>query len=227
MLTETSVTNMTTKIIKIGNKLSSSAIKAAAESLSLGHVIAVPTDTIYGISCLVQHSTAVEKLYAIKGRNSSKPIAICVSEIEEIYTWASVTVSRNVLEELLPGQVTVVFNRTEELNNNFNPDTNLIGIRIPDHDFLRQVCRLCSSPLALTSANLSNNTSTLNVMEFADLHDSLNLVFDGGKLSDSEEARLGSTVVDLSQEGSYSIIRGGSAKSKVENILSKYGLIER
>ena len=41
----------------------------------------------------------------LQGRNSSKPIAICVSEIEEIYTWASVTVSRNVLEELLPGQV--------------------------------------------------------------------------------------------------------------------------
>ena len=68
-------------------------------------MIAVPTDTIYGISCLVQHQSAVDRLYSIKGRNASKPIAICVAEIEDIYRWANVTVSRELIEDLLPGQV--------------------------------------------------------------------------------------------------------------------------
>ena len=150
-----------------------------------------------------------------------------MAEIEDIYSWAKVTVSRQVIEELLPGQVTLVFSRSEQLNNKLNPDTNLVGVRIPDHSFLRQVCRLCGGPLALTSANLSNDKSTLAVEEFSDLHDSLELVCDGGRLSDSEEARLGSTVVDLSQEGSYSIIRGGSVRNMVETVMKKHGLSQR
>jgi len=220
---------MTNKIVKIGKMVgkTTSAVKAAAEALAAGEVIAVPTDTIYGIAALVQNKEAVEKLYKIKKRNPSKPIAICVGEIEDIYNWAQVTVAKEVIEDLLPGQVTLVFKRAELLNNNFNPDTDLVGVRIPDYPFLRDVCSMSSSPLALTSANYSADTSTLQVEEFAPLHDSLNLVFDGGKLNDSENARLGSTVIDLSQVGTFTIIRPGSVKEHVEKIMKLHGLQQR
>ena len=119
-----SVMMNSSKIIQLGQKITSSAA-LAAESLSAGierdlweeywydndndiitgNVIAVPTDTIYGITCLVQHSQAVNRLYSIKGRSASKPIAICVAEIDEIYRWANVTVPRDLIEDLLPGQV--------------------------------------------------------------------------------------------------------------------------
>merc|ERR1711936_1156005 len=159
---------MTNKIVKIGKMVgkTTSAVKAAAEALAAGEVIAVPTDTIYGIAALVQNKEAVEKLYKIKKRNPSKPIAICVGEIEDIYNWAQVTVAKEVIEDLLPGQVTLVFKRAELLNNNFNPDTDLVGVRIPDYPFLRDVCSMSSSPLALTSANYSADTSTLQVETF-------------------------------------------------------------
>ena len=117
---------------------SSAAAKVAAEALRGGEVIAVPTDTIYGIAALVQNKDALEKLYTIKKRNPSKPIAICVAEVEEIYKWADVTVDKGLIEDLLPGQVTLVFRRSDELNNNFNPDTELVGVRIPDYPFLRE-----------------------------------------------------------------------------------------
>ena len=148
---------MANKIVKIGRMVGKAtvAVKAAAEALAAGEVIAVPTDTIYGIAALVQNKQAVEKLYTIKKRNPSKPIAICVAEIEEIYNWADVTVAREVIEDLLPGQVTLVFRRSDLLNNNFNPDTELVGVRIPDYPFLREVCSMSSGPLALTSANYS------------------------------------------------------------------------
>ena len=117
---------MTNKIVKIGRMVGKAtvAVKAAAEALAAGEVIAVPTDTIYGIAALVQNKQAVEKLYTIKKRNPSKPIAICVADIEEIYNWADVTVAREVIEDLLPGQVTLVFRRSDLLNNNFNPTAN-------------------------------------------------------------------------------------------------------
>ena len=220
---------MTNKIVKIGRMVGKATVaaKVAADALAAGEVIAVPTDTIYGIAALVQNKQAVEKLYTIKKRNPSKPIAICVAEIEEIYNWADVTVAREVIEDLLPGQVTLVFRRSDLLNNNFNPDTELVGVRIPDYPFLREVCSMSSGPLALTSANYSADTSTLQVEEFAPLHDSLHTVFDGGRLHDSENARLGSTVIDLSQVGTFTIIRPGSVREKAEKIMKLHGLEQR
>ena len=220
---------MTQKIVKIGRMVgkATAAAKVAAEALAAGEVIAVPTDTIYGIAALVQNKKAVEKLYAIKKRDPSKPIAICVADIEDIYNWADVTVARKVIEDLVPGQVTLVFRRSDLLNNNFNPDTELVGVRIPDYPFLREVCSMSAGPLALTSANYSADTSTLQVEEFAPLHDSLHTVFDGGRLHDSENARLGSTVIDLSQVGTFTIIRPGSVREKVEKIMKLHGLEQR
>ena len=58
----------TTKILRLGSLVTSAAASLAAESLASGSVIAVPTDTIYGLACLVQHSAAVERLYTIKVR---------------------------------------------------------------------------------------------------------------------------------------------------------------
>ena len=220
---------MTNKIVKIGRMVGKAtvAVKAAAEALAAGEVIAVPTDTIYGIAALVQNKQAVEKLYTIKKRNPSKPIAICVAEIEEIYNWADVTVAREVIEDLLPGQATLVFRRSDLLNNNFNPDTELVWFRIHEYPFLREVCAMSLGPLTLTSTNYSGNTSTLQVEEFAPLHDSLHTVFDGGRLHDSENARLGSTVIDLSQVGTFTIIRPGSVREKAEKIMKLHGLEQR
>merc|ERR1712183_569665 len=131
---------MSSKVRRLSSSLLSSAVNLAGERLLAGGVLAVPTDTIYGLTCLVQHQAAVESLYNIKGRHSSKPIAICVAEVEDIYTWAEVTVERTLLEQLLPGQVTLVFKRSKKLNRNFNPDTKLVGVRIPDYPFLREDC---------------------------------------------------------------------------------------
>ena len=150
-----------------------------------------------------------------------------LSDIEDIYIWTDVTVAREVIEDLLPGQATLVFRRSDLLNNNFNPDTELVGVRIPDYPFLREVCSMSSGPLALTSANYSADTSTLQVEEFAPLHDSLHTVFDGGRLHDSENARLGSTVIDLSQVGTFTIIRPGSVREKAEKIMKLHGLQQR
>ena len=63
--------------------------------------------------------------------------------------------SKEILQDLLPGPVTLVFERTDQLNPGLNPTTGLVGIRIPDHDFVRQLSLACEEPLALTSANVS------------------------------------------------------------------------
>jgi len=79
------------------------------------------------------------------------------------YRWANVSLSENILRKLLPGQLTAVFTRKKSLNSCLNPDTSLVGIRIPNHKFIRDLVRNCSCPIALTSANKSGSESTLEI----------------------------------------------------------------
>lgn len=221
-----------TRVVQLTNRqdpetVDLSCVSLAADLLLKGKVIGVPTDTIYGIAGLAQNSDAVNQIYSIKGRDPGKPVAICLDSIPNIQTYAKVTVHESVLESLLPGPVTLVFNRTPALNKNFNPDTDLIGVRIPDNNFIRSVCSLCSSPVALTSANFSASQSCLSVEEFSYLHNRLSAVFDGGTLGNTKESRLGSTVVDLSQSGTYKIIRPGSALDLVQSVLHSFEISER
>ncbi|MEE6483990.1 hypothetical protein FKM82_013718 [Ascaphus truei] len=196
--------------------------------LQQGGVIAVPTDTIYGIACLAQNSQSITNIYNVKGRNGTKPLAICVGDIPDIYKYCHVNVPDQLLHDLLPGPVTLVMERSEGLNKKLNPFTSLVGVRIPDHSFIRQLAQLCSEPLALTSANISTQESTLTAEEFKDLWPLLSIVVDGGPIGDitSPECRLGSTVVDLSVPGRFTVIRPGCALSPtLETIKNKYGLL--
>ncbi|XP_029928155.1 threonylcarbamoyl-AMP synthase [Myripristis murdjan] len=198
-------------------------LSCTVRALKEGHVVAVPTDTIYGLACLAQSSAAIRRVYDIKGRSGQKPLAICVGDIQDIYKYCKVQVKEELLGDLLPGPVTLVFERSEILNPDLNPFTPLVGVRIPDHAFMRRLCQMCKEPLALTSANISTHTSTVAVHEFQDLWPSLAVVVDGGPIGD--QSRLGSTVIDLSVLGKYRVIRPGCALSATVDVLErKYGL---
>nr|XP_023676980.1 yrdC domain-containing protein, mitochondrial isoform X1 [Paramormyrops kingsleyae] len=204
-----------------------SILETTVQALKEGQVVAVPTDTIYGLACLAQNSEAVGKVYDIKGRHSGKPLAICVGEVEDVYKCCKVTVPEALLRDLLPGPVTLVMERSDKLNQDLNPFTSLVGVRIPDHAFIRQLSQMCGEPLALTSANVTSHTSTVAVHEFQELWSRLAVVVDGGPIGDqTPQSRLGSTVVDLSATGKYCIIRPGCALSPTVTLLEeRYGLI--
>jgi tRNA threonylcarbamoyl adenosine modification protein (Sua5/YciO/YrdC/YwlC family) len=199
----------------------------ALPALQGERIVAVPTDTIYGVACLAQSSAAVKAVYDLKGRSAMKPVAICVDRVEAIPLYGKVTVSDELLRRLLPGPVTVVFERTPLLNPELNPNTPLIGIRVPDHPFVRLLVAECGgAPLALTSANLSNAPSALRIDEFRDIWHGIDAIFDGGEISASPEAKAGSTVVDLSLPGKYKVIRDGSARAQTLATLHEFGLTE-
>lgn len=222
--------SMNNNIVRLceGPSLAYHAKNAAAVLLS-GDVIAVPTDTLYGIAALAQNNEAIDKIYHIKKRSSTKPLAICVAEVEDVYKWGKVTVPHSLLTRLLPGAVTLIFHRTPRLNPSLNPGTDLVGIRIPDHEFIRTLARCCcDSPLALTSANVSAKTSPLHVGEFSELWSKLHSVYDGGPIGgddeDNSECREGSTIVDLSQPGAYRLVRRGVAFERTTKILQQFNL---
>ena len=142
---------------------------------------------------------------------------MCVPSVDSIPLICKLTMERELLHSLLPGPVTLVFERTPELNPDLNPSHTKVGVRIPQFHFIQDLCVKCSYPLALTSANYSSQPSTTSVQEFEHLWDRLGLVIDAGKVGTG--AKEGSTVVDLSVEGSYKIIRPGCAMDSTVQIL--------
>ncbi|KAJ9594049.1 hypothetical protein L9F63_014526 [Diploptera punctata] len=202
-----------------------SAVDKAAELIINGGVIAVPTDTIYGLATSAQNSQAISHLYEIKGRDPNKPIAICVGDIDSIPLWGRVDdLPLGLLENLLPGPVTIVVKRTSLLNPLLNPGISSVGIRIPNHKFIQRLCKKIGMPLALTSANLSNEPSALSPEEFKNIWSCLSSIFHNGTIGDSPELRAGSTIVDLSVPGCYHIVRPGNAFTSTCDLLEKFGL---
>lgn len=204
------------------------AVSMAANALRSGSVIAIPTDTVYGLACNANNHEAIRALYEIKGRNELKPVAICVPTITDLRHWSEAAhLDNDLLEQLLPGAVTIVLRRSKNLDNPYlNNGIEKIGIRIPKFEFIQNVSSLCGFPVALTSANRSSEKSTLHIDEFKQLWPHLGVVFDGGQLGVTEEQRAASTVIDLSKEGYYKIIRNGVAASQTIKAVEGFGIIE-
>ncbi|XP_030506114.2 uncharacterized protein LOC115721024 isoform X2 [Cannabis sativa] len=205
---------------------SESYVEQACDALRVGKVIAVPTDTLYGFACDACSSEAVNRIYEIKGRKHTSPLAICVGDVLEIKRFADTEhLPDGLLESLLPGPVTVVLKRGESsiLEKSLNPGLDSIGVRVPDYDFIRIVARGLGSALALTSANPSGQPSSVSIKDFENLWEHCAFVYDGGVLP---SGRAGSTVVDLTKIGKYKILRPGSAEVETVEILKRHSLEE-
>ncbi|KAK9280415.1 hypothetical protein L1049_014104 [Liquidambar formosana] len=198
----------------------------AVEAIKAGKVIAVPTDTLYGFACDACSLEAVNRIYEIKGRKHTSPLAICVGDISDINRFAVTDhLPHGLLDSLLPGPVTVVLRRgvLSILEKSLNPGLDSIGVRVPDCNFIRVIARGSGSALALTSANPSGQPSSVCIKDFENLWEHCAYVYDGGVLP---SGRAGSTVVDLTKVGKYKILRPGSAKEETVAILETHSLLE-
>lgn len=202
------------------------SVAIAATLLEQGKVIAVPTDTIYGLAGLASDIFAIQRLYEIKKRDGTKPLAICLSTVNDVSQWAVTDdLPPRLLEKLLPGPYTVILRRKSSLNPALNPDIDNVGIRVPGSKFIRSVAKIVG-PIALTSANVSNEPSSLHPDEFSALWPELDGIFrDISKsVNTNDGRRVGSTVVDLSRPGYYQIVRCGIDVNVISGVLKKAGL---
>lgn len=198
------------------------ALTAACDALKRGGVVALPTDTIYGLCCLVDNTDAINRIYGIKGRDFAKPLAICVSSVQEISKCVEVGCCSSALPQLLPGGVTVVLPRRPCLNPALNPSYPTVGVRVPDHPFIQELCAALGVPIALTSANRSKGPNATSIEGFKDIWDDIDVIVDGGQLT----CNISSTVVEIYQS-EFKVIRAGRDYEKtVETLRSTHGLKE-
>ena len=187
------------KIIRVDlNTDYDDAIREAVEVLNGGGVIVYPTDTLYGLGANALDEQAVEKVFAIKGRELSKPLPIIVKNI----TWAKELAhisSRNqeMLKKAWPGKFTAVLPKKKIVPDVLNSGASSVGIRIPDFVFTDKLLGKFGYPLTSTSANVSGHESTNNIDKIVEIFSKRavrpDLVIDAGILPKSEP----SIIVDL------------------------------
>lgn len=172
---------------------SSESLKTAVLTIKSGGIIALATDTLYGIACDATNDSAVKKLYKIKERDSDKPISISVSSSEIMKNHVETNNHEKLIENLLPGPFTFIFQlkTCSKLSKLLNPNADNIGVRIPDNDFILRLADATGVPLALTSANLSGQKSPLLVTDFEEIWEKIDVIVDSGEIK--QVNRAGST----------------------------------
>ncbi len=175
------------------------AVTRAAELLRAGEVVALPTETVYGLAANALDPQAVARIYEIKGRPAHNPIIVHVAGREmaqrSVAHWPAA--ADRLAQAFWPGPLTLVLPRAAEIPGIVTAGGNTVGVRWPSHPFIQAVIRECGFPLAAPSANLSNRVSPTNAAHVAKfLGDKIRLIVDGGQ----SQVGIESTVVDVTSE---------------------------
>jgi L-threonylcarbamoyladenylate synthase len=176
--------------------LFNAAVQRATELLRAGEVVALPTETVYGLAANALDEKAVAKIFQIKGRPAHNPIIVHVSS--NAMAQACVTGWTGHAEKFSrafwPGPLTLVLPRAEKIPDAVAAGGATVGVRWPSHPFMQAVIRACGFPLAAPSANLSNQISPTNAEHVrAQLAGKIPLIVDGGQ----SQVGIESTVLDL------------------------------
>lgn len=173
-----------------------SAVDEAVKLLKSGEVVALPTETVYGLAANAFNPDAVAKIFAIKGRPSNNPIIVHVSSIAMakkcVRQWT--TEATKLANNFWPGPLTIVLPKSETIPSIVTAGGDTVGIRFPSHPVIQKVIEKCGFPLAAPSANISSRVSPTTAEHvLKQLGDRIKLIIDGGPC----KVGIESTVFDL------------------------------
>jgi len=184
-----------------------SALDLAAASIRAGLLVAVPTETVYGLACALT-GAAVERLVAAKGRDLGKGITLLVDDLADAARLIVTTpAAARLAGRFWPGPLSMVvpLQAGVDLPRAVTGGTRAVGLRVPDHPFTRRLARALG-PLPLTSANRSGAPDSLDAAEVqASVGRAVDLIVDGGR----SPGGVPSTVVALDADGSWRVLRAG------------------
>jgi L-threonylcarbamoyladenylate synthase len=173
------------------------AVQRAVEFLRAGEVVALPTETVYGLAANALDARAVERIFQVKGRPAHNPIIVHVASIEMakrcVANWPDL--AGELAKTFWPGPLTLVLPRAKEIPAIIAAGGPTVGVRWPRHPFIQAVIRECNFPLAAPSANPSNRVSPTNPEHVRKhLGSKIRLIVDGGQA----QVGIESTVLDIS-----------------------------
>ena len=177
-------------------KLTKKDIKQVIEILKSGGIVAFPTDTVFGLGCII-NKEAIAKIYEAKGRSFDKPLPMMCNGLEMIESVAEVSDdAKKIINKFVPGALTLIFNKKANIEDYVTNGKPTIGIRVPDDEWILNLIKELNEPILVTSANLSDTGSLL---KWEDVFDQLNGKIDVIVCSDAT-GETSSTIIDVTSE---------------------------
>lgn len=184
-------------------------IARAADVLRAGGLVAVPTETVYGLAARADSAEAVAKIYEAKGRPSFNPLIVHVRDEEHAARYADLAdLAKGLSSEYWPGPLTLVLPLRKDagLAPAVTAGLETVALRAPAHPVMRALLEAIDFPLAAPSANRSGYISPTTAGHvLASLDGRIDLVLDGGPC----EAGLESTIAAIRADGSVDVLRPG------------------
>lgn len=189
-------------------KIITDDISAAAALIRAGGLVAVPTETVYGLAADGLNEAAVRKIYEVKGRPAVKPLSLMVPDKSalKLYCEDVPRAAEYLAERFWPGPLTIVLKAKPHIPEIVRAGGATVGLRCPDNAVTLEALRLAGVPFAAPSANPSGEESPKSAEKVLEYFDGrIDAVIDGGVCCIGRE----STIIDMSA-ASYKILRRGA-----------------
>jgi L-threonylcarbamoyladenylate synthase len=172
-------------------------VARAVSVLRGGGVVALPTDTLYALAVVARDERAVERAYAIKGREGGKPLPLFVSGLEMAERIATLNpTARNLAKRFWPGALTIVVNKKPDFNSEVLAGGDTVALRVPAHDVALAVIEALDEPVTATSANRSGGPDPVSAEDVqSQLGSEVDLILDAGPCA----VGTPSTIVDCTR----------------------------
>ena len=183
-------------------------IAKAVALLRAGQLVALPTETVYGLGADALNPAAVARIFALKGRPTEHPLIVHLPPDEPLDNWAATVpeVARALARAFWPGPLTMILARGERVPRTVTGGQDTVALRVPDHPVALALLRAFGSGIAAPSANRFGHISPTTAAHVrAEFGDAVPLILDGGPC----RVGLESTIVDLSR-GVPVVLRPGA-----------------
>lgn len=194
------------------------AIDQASEVLNQGGLVAVPTETVYGLAARANIDNAVERIFTVKGRPSGHPLILHIPHADELSRYvASIPQSAKILAaHCWPGPLTLLLVKSNNVSHLVTGGRETVAIRVPASATTRQIIEKCGHAIAAPSANRFGRVSPTTAQHVeADLGNEIELIVDDGDCSIGVE----STIIDLTGQRPQLLRPGGFPLEDLEAIL--------
>ena len=212
---------MTTEIRKIDKD----ALKKAKDILFDHGLVAMPTETVYGLAAVGTDPVAVKKIFEVKGRPADNPLIAHVYKGYDLHKLVSIEKEYvyRLIEKFMPGPLTLVFKSKGVISKEAVCGGDTLAVRMPSHEGCQKLLSFVGEPLVAPSANLSKHTSPVTAEHvYADLNGKIPLILDGGKCS----AGIESTVLDVTGDVPRILRAGVITKEMIEKLVGKCEIAE-
>lgn len=188
--------------------------KRAADILVSGGVIAYATDTVYGLGCLLDEQSAVERIYEIKGRDRDKPFLLNAYDLNILKEYVAFNdVSFRLADLYWPGKLTIILDATSKVPLNLLNGRKTVGVRVPDCQLSLEMMKIVGRPVVSTSVNRAGRPAMLSAQDiFNEFSDEIDYILEDDNCCSGEP----STIV-LNQGEVFNVIRTGKLIDEIES----------